>query len=291
MKFKFIYLFFSLLLSATLFLSNSGGRASAAGKGNTGAPGDEMSGATLRVCGSCHQGATDFQVAMAVEIIDTKGNKVLGYAPDETYYVKVSLTKSGNGTPKGYGFQLSSLFGATNEDVNGFNTPDANVQIAQANSNKRFYAEHKGVSSSNVFKLKWKAPKAGSGKVTFYGAGNAVNKTGDSSGDAAATTKLELTEGFKVGVEDALQNTLSLELSIAPNPVLENATLRINSMEQETLTLQVTDVMGKMLMQQNLENVQDGYQYPINLSNWTKGVYFVSVFNQKGRVTKQVVKY
>ncbi len=291
MKFKFIYLIFTLTLSTTLFLSNAGGRASAAGKGNTGAPGDEMVGGTLRVCGTCHQGATDFQVAMSVEIKDAKNNTVLGYAPDETYYVKVTLNKSGNGMPQGYGFQLASLFGANNDDVNGFNTPDANVQIAQATSTKRFYAEHKGVSTSNVFKLKWKAPKAGSGKVTFYGAGNAVNKNSSSSGDAAATTKLELSEGLKVAVTDTPPNTLSLELSIAPNPVIGNAMLHLKNTTAENLTLQVADVMGKVLMQQTLENIQEDYQYPLELSNYMKGIYFVSIFNTTGRVTKQVVKY
>jgi Secretion system C-terminal sorting domain len=290
MKFNLIYTIFTLLLGGTLLLSNAGGRASAAGKGNTGAPGDELTGNLPRVCGSCHQGATDFQVTMSVQLLDAKGNTLLGYAPDESYYVKVTLNKSGTGTPNGYGFQLVSLVGTNNDDVNGFSTPDANVQIVQASSNKRFYAEQKnGASASNIFKFKWKAPKAGSGKVTFYGAGNAVNKNGSSSGDAAATSKIELSEGFKVGVEETLQH--SLVILAAPNPIVsDKTTLWINSTESEKLTLQVCDAMGKLMTQENIEVANETYRHNLDTTAWSKGIYFVSLFNQKGRVTKQIIK-
>jgi len=152
---KLIYYSFTglfILFLGFIFTSNSSGRATAAGAGNTGAPG--------------------YGVAF---------NVVSG------------------GTPAGYGFQATALDGSNNK-AGDFSNPIAGTQIATAGA--REYAEHVGVSPMGAYGWQWTAPAAGTGSVTFYGIGNAVNGTGNTSGDVGNTVPvtITLTEGVAMPI-------------------------------------------------------------------------------------------
>ncbi len=181
MKTRFIFLLFTVGLLSFIFQSNSGGRAAAANDGNTGAPGE--SGLT---CGTCHVGGAFTTVeALGVFEVGTM-TPVTTYVPGTTYDVSFGITAT-TGTPSGYGFQMTAL-DAANADAGTFQNLGANVQMAAAaNVGGRTYVEHGGgTSASGVFMMQWVAPTAGTGDVTFYYAGNAVDGTGTTGNDVGS---------------------------------------------------------------------------------------------------------
>ncbi len=185
MKFKFLYFCIGFSLLALLLMSSSGGRALAANDGNTGAPGESGT-----VCMNCHNsGSTTFGTIIETLDIYEAGTSipVSNYSPNTAYDVVFSVSTS-TGTPGGYGFQMTAL-DVANTNTGTWQNLGANVQSATAsNVAGRTYVEQGGgFSTSNTFNMQWVAPAAGSGDVTFYYIGNAVNANFTTTGDLGGT--------------------------------------------------------------------------------------------------------
>lgn len=75
------------------------------------------------------------------------------------------------------------------------------------------------------------------------------------------------------------------KVNIYPNPVTNNQfVVQFNSLEAGSYSLQVTDVMGRQLMQQNISVGGDNHAQTIKLSSAvTKGVYLVQITDQSSR--------
>ncbi|MFK7937318.1 MAG: hypothetical protein AB8G22_27640, partial [Saprospiraceae bacterium] len=97
--------FIFLLGLALFFLNSSSGRATAAGDGNTGAPGE-----TGLVCGTCHAGGTFGGTTTTFTLKDMTGSTVTSYVAGQTYDLTVSVNPE-MGIPSGYGFQMTALDG------------------------------------------------------------------------------------------------------------------------------------------------------------------------------------
>ncbi|NJN77443.1 MAG: hypothetical protein HC803_03220 [Saprospiraceae bacterium] len=131
---------------------------------------------------------------MTVQVFNTgTTTPVTNYMPGTTYDLKVTIAHA-SGAPAGYGFQMVALKNSTNTSTGTWTTPGSNTQIATAGT--RSYVEHGGgASASNIFTTKWVAPASGTGNVTFYSAGNAVNGNGGTSGDSpTSSVSVTLTE-------------------------------------------------------------------------------------------------
>ena len=150
-----LLLFISLIsLLYILSVSSSNGRATTAGEGNTGAPGDNN-----KVCSTCHSGGI-FNPTIDIRILDEDGNMIEKYLPSTSYKVEVQIDAT-EGSPIGYGFQLVSLKDADNSDVSEWSNPSSNAKVVSAMG--RNYAEHAGVSATNVFSMDWLSPDEGTG--------------------------------------------------------------------------------------------------------------------------------
>ena len=180
----FILLSFSALFSLT---SYNNGVAVGGNEGNTGAPGDVVSGTTKITCQYCHSSGAFGPPTLKIELYDSLGTtKLTTYVPNKLHTIRATLT-AGTGNPAGYGFQMIDINKTTGNPVAGFlpqAAQAANVQIAttsaQGPTPNRTYAEHRGVSTSPIFNVKWRAPAKGIGAIVFYAAGNAVNRNGAS---------------------------------------------------------------------------------------------------------------
>ena len=107
MKQKTLLTIFGLAFLAFVFSSNSGGRASSAGAGNTSAPGE------TGTCASCHSGGS-FGASLSVQVFNAgTTTPVTNYMPGTTYDLKVTVTNS-SGSPAGYAFQMVALKNSTN---------------------------------------------------------------------------------------------------------------------------------------------------------------------------------
>jgi len=137
---------------------------------------------------------------------------VLEYLPGELYTVSLKINHTG--FPAGYGFQIVSLKDSDISAINNFiNIPQGMHDVFL---NGRQYVEQNSRLPFDSFPLMWQAPEEGTGSVTFYGAGNAVNGNGNSSGDGADTTFLRIAEA-EVSALDNIGDDISA-LKIYPNP-------------------------------------------------------------------------
>jgi trimeric autotransporter adhesin len=183
---KVIFTLFTVAFLAFLFSSNSGGRATSGGSGNTGAPSEGT-------CANCHSGGS-YNPSLSVQIFQAgTQTPVTQYMAGITYDMKVTVTAA-MGSPAGYGFQMVALRSG-NTNAGSWSNPGANTKTATAGG--RNYVEH-GVggtySSTNTFTMKWTAPAAGTGAVTFYSSGNAINGNGGTGGDSPVNTSISITE-------------------------------------------------------------------------------------------------
>jgi len=243
-----------------LLVSSSNGRAFIANSGNTGAPGESQT------CRSCH--GTGFSTTVTIVIKDTLGNPVSSYIPGDIYDAEFTVNSTG---ASGYGFQMVSL-NSSNGPVNGFATPSSNTRLVTLNTGRQ-YAEHAGVSASNIFSTKWTAPATGTGTVTFYGGGAAVNNNRNNGGDGGNTTTLNLTENTSVGLVKA---TLNNELLVYPNPASNVINIKNTASDATTVVAQLYTISGQLVMSQNL-SLQQNTAQSLNVSTFENGYYLLRI--------------
>jgi hypothetical protein len=173
------------------FTSYSGGLASSGSSGGTGAPGDGTT------CGGCHNSGS-FGPPLVQMGVTEGATAITEYIPGETYAVLLNVIAL-IGTPVGYGFQATVL-DASDSKAGDFVASVAGSQITSLSG--REYAEHSTTSPIGTFGWQWTAPAAGTGTVTFYGVGNAVNGNGGTSGDNGSPTgtTITLTEGVAMPI-------------------------------------------------------------------------------------------
>jgi hypothetical protein len=283
MKLKFIYTIFSLSFLALVFMSNEAGRADSQGKGNTGAPGDETIGVTPRTCVSCHNSSATIQMTLGIEVLDASGMATDKYMPGQTYRVRVT-NEVASGTPMGYGFQIVCLNAP--QDVNGaneaaFSNPSDNAKIAIASSNGRQYAEHDTMSDTNVFEVDWTAPETGTGPVTFYSCGNAVNNNNMNSGDGAACNVLELAEE---AVSSTVETASGIKILLYPNPVRDEMKVQLTSDIAAEFNMEIFDTQGRLMISKMItfDAGENNYFYTVN--SLSKGTYLVRFATAQGEI-------
>lgn len=245
-----------------LFTSSSGGRATVANAGNTGAPSESQ------LCGSCHNGGAFGSVTMSIQVFQLgTTTPVTAYVPGTSYDMRVTVQNS-SGNPAGYGFQLTCLTTPGNQPVAGYSNLASNVKqklVTAGAFSGRTYVEHNGVLNNNQFNFRWTAPAAGTGSVRFYSAGNAVNGGGSTGLDNSGSSSLILPE---------LQALASSGASVNPT-CFGSATGSIN-----------VSVSGGISPYSFLWN--DGPQTE-DRSNLSAGTYSVTVTDQSGQ--QQVLNF
>jgi hypothetical protein len=270
-----ILLYLGFVLAFILFISSSNGRATN-GSGNTGAPGDEMVGSTSITCKFCHTG-NSIVTNTSILILDADSAQVNTYVPGADYTIRVSVNAS-TGTPKGYGFQLIGIKDADSLDVKGFSSPSINTKLATTSFNNRTYAEHKKADSLNTFEVKWKAPVEGTGTVSFYAAGNAVNKNSSSDGDGASNTKLTISESVILSADS--KDLLSQKIQVFPNPITAGKVFLQWTEDIEPGKYTLINAVGKIIRTGELGENQ---RSTIDVSDQTPGIYFLKLDTKQSK--------
>ncbi len=91
-----------------------------------------------------------------------------------------------------------------------------------------------------------------------------------------------------VATED-IDITRDNKLSISPNPNNGHFTLRINGLQQQEADFTVVDLLGKVIYQERLNTIGDGYNKEIILKDVAKGVYLVQLRYDEELLSKKVV--
>lgn len=245
-----------------ILTSSSNGRAFAANSGNTGAPGESTT------CRSCH--GTGLGTTVSIVLKDTLGNAVTSYIPGAIYRAEFTVNAVGASR---YGFQMVSL-NASNSPVNGFSTPSANTRLVTLGIGRQ-YAEHAGKSVSNSFSTQWTAPASGTGPITFYGAGAAVNNNGNTGGDGGNIATLVMFENTSVGI---VEPTLRNQVLVYPNPTSNVIKIKNTKTDMNEAIAQLYSVSGQLVLSENISLKKDNPQI-LNVSNLDNGYYILIIRN------------
>lgn len=261
---KKLYAFLPLLVLPILFILLANGTGSPGGM--TGSPGDSG-----QNCTGCHIGTA--QTASGWITTNIGG---AGYEGGQTY--TINLTGSHAGSNK-FGFELTA------EDSNG-NKVGAfiitnSTQTKLVNTNKsatHTFAGTTGSGGSKTWSVDWTAPQGSAGPVKFYASVNATNSNGGTSGDVIYLTNITVNPDV-TGVEE-----LSEGLKFYPNPTNGVVYFDISNSELKN-GITFTNVNG----QQVYSFMPASGLNQVDLSNLSKGVYFVNVSGDDRAEMKKLI--
>ena len=149
-------------------------------------------------CANCHGGGS-FSPSISIDVKDAGLNSVTSYIPGNTYTIEYTVL-AGSGSPSGYGMQGVALNPSNGAAGNLFSPTTPNTQITSSGGVQ--YLEHQSMSATGSFQTSWTAPMAGSGAVSIYARGLALNGDGSTSGDDASTSVL-------FGLTETIPTTIS----------------------------------------------------------------------------------
>jgi len=228
----------------------------------------------------------------------------------------VDLTVSGGVTP--YAF-LWSPGGETTEDLSGQGAGAYSVVVTDANgcnSNAvKTLTEPNAisVSTSSVTNVTTNGgsdgavvvatPSGGTGSYTYswigpaftsasanisnLSAGNYVLTVTDANGCSAPALTVSITEP-PVGIGEVDVNVV---FSIYPNPNTGEFMIELNNLAKEDYVIDVRNIIGQLVLTENISKTSGNYFKQVNLENKERGVYFVSLTNNGGTITKKLVIY
>ena len=149
-------------------------------------------------CANCHGGGS-FSPSISIDVKDAGLNSVTSYIPGNTYTIEYTVL-AGSGSPSGYGMQGVALNPSNGAAGNLFSPTTPNTQITSSGGVQ--YLEHQSMSATGSFQTSWTAPMAGSGAVSIYARGLALNGDGSTFGDDASTSVL-------FGLTETIPTTIS----------------------------------------------------------------------------------
>ncbi|MBL0097317.1 MAG: T9SS type A sorting domain-containing protein [Bacteroidetes bacterium] len=114
-------------------------------------------------------------------------------------------------------------------------------------------------TGGRTWTFNWVAPVAGTGNVTFYGAFNFSNGNSQSNGDIIRTNTLTVSEDQgTAGISSVKADPFNTLLF--PNPVFNDATLRLNLIDNSPVSIQYLDITGKIISEKITYNGRPGLQ-------------------------------
>jgi len=251
---------FILLTSETKSSSGSPG-------GHTGSPGD--GGVT---CTQCHGGTAIVQAGWITSNIPAQG-----YAPGSTYTITATGTHPG---VVRFGMEVTSeISSGTKAGTFIATTPSQNQVIAGGNAITHTASGFTPSGNSKTWTFDWTAPQTGSGTVTFYGAFNAANGNGGTSGDVIYTSSYSVNESIATGLAEASAAQLSLY------PVPASGSLNI-LLPHSNARYDLSDLSGQAVRQGTLV---DG-KAVVDVSGLPGGLYFLQVEGAAKQSSKVVIR-
>jgi hypothetical protein len=89
----------------------------------------------------------------------------------------------------------------------------------------------------------------------------------------------------------ANNKTLSPEtIEVFPNPTNGLITVNANNLSGQEITINITDITGRTLMQKRIENNNRNFSVPFDIKILATGLYFVTVKSDKQHYITKVIK-
>lgn len=272
MKTNKTYIFSALL--AVFLIATSASILSDNGKaGYTGSPSENN-------CTNCHN---SFALnSGGGSIVISSNIPASGYVPGTSYTITTTVSKSGMAV---FGLGVECLKTGNSSTGTWGITNSAETHIVTA-PNQRKNVTHmlNGglVANGKAFQFNWTAPVAGTGTVTFYGAGVAGNHNNSDNGDYVYTTSLAVTEDLGNAIAPSVSEN---KLSVFPNPSTD--WINVESKSLDVTTIRIVDINGKTITDAKATETTT-----IFVKTFAAGLYYVQALNKANNVisTQQFVK-
>ena len=108
--------------------------------------------------------------------------------------------------------------------------------------------------------------------------------------DAIIFFAIVLTIAFFIWLDIRLVKSTGLQdfekkFKIYPNPAKDNLLISLEEFTEKQVTLSIYDSRGKLLITENIESFSE-----VNVSNFSKGVYFITIGSDSEIFTSKFVK-
>ncbi len=253
---------------------------------------------------SCH-GSAVTGIGVTIEL-DSVGVPTTHYVGGMSYTVKISgINNTTTSLPK-FGFQLGSILGtaAMTTPTNAgtwstscppsthYSAPSAGnyvVGLVEQSTALTATTGTGGNGSTYVETFNWTAPVASTGTISFWGALNAVNGTGSSSGDKYNINHVAISEWPATNAVSSIES-INSDINVFPNPTNDRTTisyqLASNFVKGE---IRITDINGNIV--ETLPVSNGSTNMTVDCTSYAQGVYFFTLIVNKEIIgTKQIVK-
>lgn len=199
-------------------------------------------------CSSCHNGG-DFGTETEIELLtsDNDGTVVEEYMPGVEYLVRINVATDTD--PAAYGFQ-AVILDAGNNSVGTYGAAPDDARFSMDDG--RTYVEHTQRRETSEVLIPWTAPEAGTGTVTVFAAGNAVNGNGGNSGDEVNLAQLELVEAATSSARELLTAEAWRAYAVQGELYVD----LFDRADNEPLVLRVYDAVGRTVVEADLNGSQ-----------------------------------
>lgn len=251
----------TVILTAITSFNSSNANSANPSNGTAGAPADN-SGAT---CTNCHAGTATSTTGVISS--DIPGS---GFVGGTTYNFTVTMSGSA-----AYGFEMTPQTATSNV---GLGTWIAGTGTSVSGKYIKQSAKKTGASATWTFQ--WTAPTTAT-TVTFYGAFNYANNNNTTSGDIIKTSSATYLANT-TGINNNEQ--VHQQISVFPNPTSEKLNILAPGIfdKGSIITLE-----GKIVRELSSSEL---IEKSINVSEMSKGIYFVSIVKNNQTLVSKFVK-
>lgn len=272
---KITILLLTILFPAALFFTSSVTNSGGSAGGYTGSPRDQN-----RTCTECHTGNNQLAEGWI-----TSNIPVEGFIPGQTY--TITATAVHDGVVK-FGFEVTSEDDAHNKKGTYVITNMTQTKLTNANK----AVTHTGFGTtpsgnSKTWTFDWTAPEAGTGNITFFGAFNATNGNGNTSGDVVYVSTYTVTE-LGLGIGDDADEKLTIRAY--PSPFTDHLNIGFGEFASKVTEIRLFALNGVMVYCDKPGGIMAD-TYRLTAGEIAPGIYHLSVLLADGRtVERKVVK-
>ena len=91
------------------------------------------------------------------------------------------------------------------------------------------------------------------------------------------------------GIGISKNNPPIQHLSIAPNPAIDNFTIRISGLQSKNARLEIIDMLGKTCLEKKLDAFEGTTVAKINVDKWNRGIYLVRIIDADNMLSGKVI--
>jgi len=210
-----------------------------------------------------------------------------GYSPDSVYTITAKAVQIGFTS---FGFEISPQNASGKELGTLININPSQTQITSTKYIEQTQYSYQGTDSV-VWTFQWKAPAAGTGSVTFYGAFNCGKGNSVPTGSYVYTATLTIPENVDAGIS-ALENAKT-SFSLFPNPAKGQVNITYMLQRTSDVEINIYGIDGKKISTLINTMGTEGEQKHLLLlpSEIKSGIYIIQLIaNGKSTMQRIIVE-